>query len=128
VVSYFFFPLLKSSCEIRFMYFSHILPQVIVAVKCLYIYFQKFLLCLIGVDKQHKVCYDYEYMAKNILKGFVLESQINSQTSHHIEGLLVLARIIARDILTKRQHNTKKKNSKKVGAHKHWRVAGENLS
>ena len=44
------------------------------------------------------------------------------------DGLRRLARIIARDIVTKRQHNTKKKNDKKVGAHKHWRVDGEGLS
>ncbi len=44
------------------------------------------------------------------------------------DGLRILARIIARDLVTKRQDNTNKKKDKKVGAHKHWRVAGEGLS
>ena len=43
------------------------------------------------------------------------------------DGLRILARIIARDLVTKRQDNTNKKKDKKVGAHKHWRVAGEDL-
>ena len=43
-------------------------------------------------------------------------------------GLRILARLIARDLVTKRQDNTNKKKDKKVGAHKHWRVASEGLS
>ena len=42
-------------------------------------------------------------------------------------GLGILAKIIARDLVTKRQDNTNKKNDKKVGAHKYRRVASENL-
>ena len=44
------------------------------------------------------------------------------------DGLRILARLIARDLLTKRQDNAYKKTGRKVGAHKHWRVAGEGLS
>jgi len=44
------------------------------------------------------------------------------------DGLRILARLIARDLVIKRQDNTNKKNDKKAGAHKHWRVAGEGLS
>lgn len=44
------------------------------------------------------------------------------------DGLRILARLIARDLLTKRQDNANKKTGRKVGAHKHWRVAGEGLS
>jgi hypothetical protein len=44
------------------------------------------------------------------------------------DGLRILARIIARDLLAKRQDNANKKTGRKVGAHKHWRVAGEGLS
>ena len=43
-------------------------------------------------------------------------------------GLRVLAKLIAHDLVIKRQDNINKKNDKKVGAHKHWRVAGEGLS
>jgi len=44
------------------------------------------------------------------------------------DGLRILARIIARDLVTKRQDNANKKKDTKVGTHKHWRVAGEGLS
>ena len=53
-------------------------------------------------------------MVKKILKDFVVESQINSQTSHHIEGLRVLACIIAHDLVSKRQDNTKKKKDREL--------------
>jgi hypothetical protein len=55
-------------------------------------------------------------MSKKILRDFVVESQINSQTSHHIEGLRVLACIIARDLVSKRQDNTKKKKDRELSA------------
>jgi len=41
------------------------------------------------------------------------------------DGLRILAKLIARDLVTKWQDNTSKKNDRKVGARKHWRVADE---
>ena len=54
-------------------------------------------------------------------------SQDYSRVGCPDDGLRILARIIARDLVTKRQDNTNKKNDKKVGAHKFRRVASENL-
>ena len=42
-------------------------------------------------------------------------------------GLRILARIIAHDLVTKRQDNANKKTDRKVGARKYWRVADEGL-
>jgi len=51
---------------------------------------------------------------KDSLKDFVVESQINNQTSHRVDGLRVLACIIARDLVSKRQDNTKKKKDREL--------------
>ena len=67
---------------------------------------------------------DYEIMINH--SGSV--SQGYSRVNCPDDGLRILARLIARDLVTKRQDNTNKKKDKKVGAHKHWRVAGEGLS
>lgn len=55
-------------------------------------------------------------------------SQGHSGVGCPYDGLKILAKIISHDLLTKQQDNTNKKTDKKVGAHKHWRVADEGLS
>ena len=67
-------------------------------------------------------------MSNQIIHDPLVLGQQRSHKSYRTEGLRVLARLIARGLVTKRQDNTNKKNDKKVGAHKHWRVAGEGLS
>ncbi len=61
---------------------------------------------------------DYEFILN--YSGFI--SQGNGKVSCPDNGLRILARLIARDLLTKRQDNANKKTGKKVGAHKQWRV------
>ena len=53
-------------------------------------------------------------MAKKILKDFVVESQIDGHTSHRVDGLRALAKMIAGDLLTKHRNNTNKKRDRKV--------------
>ena len=43
------------------------------------------------------------------------------------DGLRILARLIAHDLVTKRQDSTNNKTGRKVGAHKYWGVAHEDL-
>jgi hypothetical protein len=74
-------------------------------------------------------CAYYSSMGHDIMLNhsrFV--SQGYSRVGCPDDGLRILARLIVRDLATKRQDNTSKKNDRKVGAHKHWRVAGEGLS
>jgi len=53
-------------------------------------------------------------MAKKILNDFVVESQIGGHVSHRVNGLRVLARIIAHDLVSKRQDNTKEKKDREL--------------
>jgi len=55
-------------------------------------------------------------------------SQVHSGVVSPDDGLRILARLIARDLVTKRQDNINKKTDKKVGAQKYWRGADEGLS
>ena len=55
-------------------------------------------------------------------------SQGDGRVGYPDSGLRILAKLIAHHLVTKRQDNMNKKNDKKVGAHKHRRVAGEGLS
>ncbi len=54
-------------------------------------------------------------------------SQCHSGVVSPDGGLRILARLIARDLLSKRQDNTNKKTHKKVGARKYRGVAHEDL-
>ena len=49
-----------------------------------------------------------------ILKDFTVESQIGGHTSHCVDGLRALAKMIASDLLTKHQNKTNKKRDRKV--------------
>ena len=54
-------------------------------------------------------------MSDIILHDSVVLSQQRSHKSYRTEGLRVLARLIAHDLLAKRRDNTTKKNDRKVG-------------
>lgn len=49
-----------------------------------------------------------------ILKDFTVESQIGGHTSHRVDGLRALAKMIASDLLTKRRDKTTIRNDRKV--------------
>ena len=49
-----------------------------------------------------------------ILKDFAVESQIGGHTSHRVDGLRALVKMIASDLLTKHQNKTNKKRDRKV--------------
>jgi hypothetical protein len=49
-----------------------------------------------------------------ILKDLTVESQIGGYTSHRVDGLRALAKMIASDLLTKHQNKTNKKRDRKV--------------
>ncbi len=52
-------------------------------------------------------------MSKKILKDFVFESQISSPINHRIDGLRALAKMIARDLVTKHRNTTNKETDGK---------------
>jgi len=49
-----------------------------------------------------------------ILKDFAVESQIGSPTSHRVDGLRALAKMIASDLLAKHQNKTNKKRDREI--------------
>ena len=52
-------------------------------------------------------------MPRKILMDFVVESQICGHTSHRVDGLRALAKIIARDLVTKHRNTTNKETDGK---------------
>jgi len=63
----------------------------------------------------YMICAITMNMNSKILHDSMVVSQICSHASYPIDGLRVLARLIAHDLLAKRRDNTTKKNDRKVG-------------
>ena len=61
------------------------------------------------------VCaYDSSVSHNLSLRDFAAESQIGGHTSHRVDGLRALAKMIASDLLTKHRNKTNKKRDRKV--------------
>ena len=69
---------------------------------------------LIVLTNNTKYAMNMSSMAKKIVYDFVVGSQIAGHTSHRVDGLRALAKMIASDLLTKHRNKTNKKRGRKV--------------
>lgn len=96
------------------MYFDHIIAYVLSVVKCSIATIMSIFIVSLVLTRAVIYAINVSNMSNKILNDLVAVSQTRSQISGRTEGLRVLARIIACDLLVRRLATNSKEHSGKA--------------